>query len=138
MKKISFSSGTEPHDARLHRIVYYLVIFCMCGLVIEGAFFVPAIIVWYGWPNLTVQEICDEMHKVIYQDERRTCLFPYPLLESSEPRRYSAYTVDIIGTRSPTNAVPLYHRIGFRELIDIREKRLARSETISSKSDENN
>jgi hypothetical protein len=125
MSKSGTDLGTQQGDEKLHKIVKGFVFFCLFGLVIEGGLFIPVMVTWYGWPTLSMQEICDEMHKVIYDDPTRVCKFPVGLLEHSEPRRYAPYTKDLVGNVSPVNPMPRYKRIGFRELVELRDKRLA-------------
>ena len=125
MKLFENDAGTAPEDARLHKIVKGFAFFCLFGLVIEGSFFVPFAVAWYGWPTLSMQEICDELHKVVYSDPTRECRYPYGLLEPSEPRRYEAHLNDLSGPSSPVSPMPLYKRLGFRELVTIHEKRIA-------------
>lgn len=125
MKLFENDSGTHPEDARLHKIVKGFALFCLFGLVIEGTFYVPFIVAWYGWPTLSMQEICDELHKVMWDDQSRTCEYPYELLGPSEPRRYEPYLKDLSGPSSPISPMPLYKRLGFRELVTIHENRLA-------------
>lgn len=125
MKLFDNDSGTAPEDVRLHKIVRGFALFCLFGLVIEGTFYVPFIVAWYGWPTLSIQEICDEMNKIIYDDPQRYCKYPYELLAPSEPRRYDNYTKDLSGPSSPVSPMPLYRRLEFRELVTIHEKRVA-------------
>ena len=130
MSQSGTNVGTNPEDETLHKVVKGFVFFCLFGLVIEGGLFIPFMVAWYGWPDLSVQEICDEMHKVIYDDPTRVCKYPYDFLDHSEPRRYAPYTKDLVGTVSPVTPLPVYRRIGFRELIEIRDKRLAEEEKL--------
>lgn len=129
MKLFANDSGTDPEDVRLHKIVKGFAFFCLFGLVIEGTFYVPFIVAWYGWPTLSMQEICDELHKIMWDDPRRSCQYPYELLGPSEPRRYEPYTKDLSGPSSPVSPMPLYKRLEFRELVRIHEARIAAQAT---------
>ena len=128
VKLFENSAGTDPKDAKLHKIVKGFAYFCLFGLVIEGTFFVPFAVAWYGWPTLSMQEICDELNKIVYNDQTRVCHYPYELLAPSEPRRYDDYLKDLSGPSSPVSPMPLYTRLGFRELVEIHKRRLAAEE----------
>src|ERR1700739_2226951 len=71
--------GTTAYYKRLHTWLRRAIYVCLFALVIEGTLFVPFLVVWYGWPTLSMHEICDELQKVAYSDDARTCQFPYPL-----------------------------------------------------------
>lgn len=50
-------------------------------LVVEGAFTLPFMAVYYGYPTLSLTEICSELLKVRYSDDTLECKFPpYPPL----------------------------------------------------------
>jgi hypothetical protein len=51
------------------------VLVCLVALVIEGAFTLPLMAVYYGYPMLSLTEICSELLKVRYSDAR--CKHPY-------------------------------------------------------------
>lgn len=129
MKLFEIDNGTDPEDARLHKIIKCFALFCLFGLVIEGTFFVPFVVAWYGWPTLSMQEMCDELHKIVWNDPNRSCEYPYELLGPSEPRRYDPYVKDLSGPSSPVSPMPLYRRLEFRELVTIHQNRLAEQNT---------
>ena len=116
---------TEPENPhrRLHSIVYFLTVTCLIAQVIEGALIVPLVLVYFGFPQLGVNDICDEMYKIIYKDEQRTCGYPYPLFEYEPEPWHETNREDVFGHVTPP--APAYNLPGFREVIAIREQRLA-------------
>ncbi len=77
--------GTTPAFARMHKWIKRGVFVCLFALVVEGAFTVPALAIWYGWPQLSFQEICSELMKVRYSDDTMECEYPpYPLFGPPE------------------------------------------------------
>jgi len=113
--------GTTPPYARLHKWLQRGLFVCLTALVIEGTFTVPFLLLWYGWPTLSVVEVCSELQKVRYSDDSRECLFPYPLFGPAEGAGQKT-AQDEWGVQ-PT---PRYRKIGFRDLIKFRNERLAR------------
>ncbi len=118
--------GTAPGWARMHKWLKRGLFVCLFGLVIEGSMTVPLIAVWYGWPTLSLGEICSELLKVRYADDRLECEFPYPM--SGPPM---GGPPEAVGQQSAQDTwgiqpVPGYASIGFRELIRIHDERLAR------------
>lgn len=113
--------GTSPAFANMHLWLKRALYVCLFVLVIEGAFILPFTMVYYGWPTLGIQDICSELQKVRYADESRECIFPYPLFAPSEGAGQ---------TTAPTHwgiqPKPYYKKVGYRELITIRDERLAR------------
>ena len=81
----------------------------------------PLLAIWYGWPTLSFVEICSELQKVRFSDDSRECIYPYPLFGPAEGAGQKT-AQDVWGIQ-PT---PKYRRIGFRDLIKIRDERLAR------------
>jgi len=118
--------GTTPQFARMHRLLRIAITVCLFGLVIEGAFTVPALAIWYGYPTLSLTEICDEFMKVRWNDETATCEYPYPIGgppyggKGEGTERTTASTTWGV---QPKSNLP---RIGFRELVRNRERRAGR------------
>lgn len=117
--------GTTPTWARMHKWLKRGLYVCLFGLVIEGSLTVPVMAVWYGWPTLSLTEICSELMKVRFSDESLQCQQPYPLggppfgsTRSGRP----AHRPRRLGHQPK----PRYVRIGFRELVKIHDDRLAR------------
>jgi hypothetical protein len=65
--------------------------------------------------------MCSELAKVRYSDDSRECIFPYPLFGPAEGAGQKT-SQDAWGVQPK----PQYKRIGFRELVKIRDERLAR------------
>lgn len=118
--------GTTPTYARMHKWLKRGIFVCLFALVIEGAFTVPALALWYGWPTLSLTEICSEMMKVRYSDDTLECRQPYPLGGppfGGEPEAGHQKTArDEWGVQPK----PAYPRIGFRELVHRHDERIAR------------
>jgi hypothetical protein len=53
--------GTTPYYARMHKWIKRAVMVCLVALVIEGAFTLPFMAVYYGWPTLSLTQICSEL-----------------------------------------------------------------------------
>ncbi|KUH80306.1 MULTISPECIES: hypothetical protein [unclassified Mycobacterium] len=117
--------GTTPYYARMHRYIKRAVLVCLVALVIEGAFTLPFMAVYYGYPTLSLTEICSELLKVRYSDDTLECKVPYPPLGPPEGAEGKDTAQDEWGIQP----VPKYNRIGFRELVRIHEEREAREAT---------
>jgi hypothetical protein len=119
--------GTTVPYARMHRWLRRGIFVCLFALVIEGAFTVPALALWYGWPTLSFTEICSELMKVRYSDDALECEHPYPLSGppfGGPPEAAGQRTAQDEWSIQPK---PGWDRIGFRELVRIHEDRLARA-----------
>ena len=113
--------GTTAYFKRLHTWLRRAIYVCLFALVVEGTLFVPFLVVWYGWPTLSMHQICNELQKVMYSDDTRTCKFPYPLLGPAEAADEKT-SRDTWGVQPK----PHYPRLGFRELVTIHDQRVAR------------
>ena len=114
--------GTTPYYARMHRWIKRAVMVCLVALVIEGAFTLPFMAVYYGYPTLSLTEICSELLKIRYSNDTLECKYPYPPLGPPEGVEGKPTAQDVWGIQP----VPKYHRLGFRELVRIHNERLAR------------
>ena len=114
--------GTTPYYARMHKWIKRAVMVCLVALVIEGAFTLPFMAIYYGWPTLSLTQICGELLKVRYSNDTMECQFPYPMFGPPEGAAGKATAQDQWGIQP----VPHYHRLGFRELVRIHDERLAR------------
>ncbi|MGV0646148.1 hypothetical protein ABQE44_22395 [Mycolicibacterium sp. XJ2546] len=114
--------GTTPYYARMHKYIKRAVLVCLIALVIEGAFTLPFMAVWYGYPTLSLTEICSGLLKVRYSDDTLECKVPYPPLGPPEGAEGKDTARDEWGIQP----VPKYDRIGFRELVRIHEESEAR------------
>ena len=122
LKSEDLPPGTTPYYARMHRYIKRAVLVCLVALVIEGAFTLPFMAVYYGYPTLSLTEICSELLKVRYSDDTLECQVPYPAFGPPEGAEGKDTAQDEWGIQP----VPKYHRIGFRELVRIHEEREAR------------
>ncbi|MEB4212167.1 hypothetical protein [Mycobacterium sp. 94-17] len=122
----SLPPGTTPYYKRMHTWLRRAIYVCMFALVIEGTLFVPFLVVWYGWPTLSMHQICDELQKVAYSDDTRTCQFPYPLSGAPFGGPSEAGGQATAQDRWGVQPQPHYRRLGFRELVRIHDDRMAR------------
>lgn len=107
----------------MHRWLKRGLFVCLFGLVIEGALTVPALALWYGWPTLSLTEICGELMKIRYSDDTLECSQPYPLSGppfGGAPEAAGQQTARDTWGIQP---VPQYPSVGFRELVRIHEAR---------------
>src|SRR3989338_6747719 len=116
----SLPLGTTPAFAGMHKWLQRGLIVCLAALVLEGAFTFPLLAIWYGWPELSLQEICTEFEKVRFADESRECIYPYPLFAPAEGAGQKT-AQDAWGVQPK----PLYKAIGYRKLIKRRDERRA-------------
>jgi hypothetical protein len=107
----------------LHKWLHRGLFVCLSALAIEGGFTFPALAIYYGFPDLSLVEMCSELQKVRYSDDSRECIYPYPLFGPAENAGQTT-AQDAWGVQPK----PLYKRIGFRELVKIRDERVARPE----------
>ena len=120
--------GTTPYYARMHRYIKRAVLVCLVALVIEGAFTLPFMAIYYGFPTLSLTQICSELLKVRYSDDTLECQYPYPPLGAPEGAEGKDTARDIWGIQP----IPQYDRLGFRELVDRYEARQAREAEATS------
>ena len=114
--------GTTPYYARMHKWIKRAVLVCLIALVIEGAFTLPFMAVYYGYPTLSLTQICSELLKVRFSDDALECKYPYPPLGPPEGAEGKDPARDAWGVQP----IPGYDRLGFRELVDRYEERMAR------------
>jgi len=113
--------GTTEVHAGMHKWLKRGLFVCLTALVLEGTFTFPFLMAWYGFPTLSLQELCSELQKVRYSDESRECIYPYPLFAPSEGAGQKT-AQDDWGVQPK----PKYPRLGFRDLVKIRDERVAR------------
>lgn len=124
MSKISTESlplGTTAPYAGMHKWLQRGLFVCLTALVLEGALTFPLIAIWYGWPTLSLQEICSEFEKHRFSDDTRECIYPYPLFAKAEGAGQKT-AQDAWGVQPK----PLYKKIEFRQMIQWRDERAAR------------
>src|ERR1700745_2923499 len=114
--------GTTPYYANMHKWIKRAVLVCLVALVIEGAFTLPFMAVYYGYPTLSLTQNCSELLKVRYSDDTLECKVPYPMLGPPEGAEGKATP----GAQGAIQPVPKYHRRKFRELVRIHDARVAR------------
>jgi hypothetical protein len=117
-------AAENPHR-RLHRVVFLAAALCLVIQVIEGALFIPFVLVYLGFPQVRLQEMCRELYNITYQDDDRDCRYPYPLFFrdfTPEPDRQESKEA-VFGPVTPPR--PRYDVPGWREMISIVEKRRA-------------
>ncbi|MCT7661217.1 hypothetical protein [Mycobacterium deserti] len=98
---------------------------CLFGLVIEGSLTVPVMAIWYGWPTLSLTEICSELMKVRFTDDNLECQQPYPIGGPPFGGAPEAAGQSTARDEWGVQPKPLYESIGFRELVKIHEERTA-------------
>lgn len=125
--KQSLPPGTRETYSRLHRWLQRGLFVCLTALVLEGTFTFPFLLVWYGWPTLSLQEMCSELQKHRFSDDSRECIYPYPLFGPAEGAGQTT-AQDEWGVQPR----PKYERIGFRDLVRFRDERLAREAATQS------
>ena len=113
--------GTTESNACLHKWLQRGLFVCLTALALEGTFTFPGLMIWYGFSDLSLVEMCSELAKVRYSDDARECVFPYPLFAPGEAAGQK--TAQDNWSVQPK---PQYKRIGFRELVKIRDERVAR------------
>ena len=118
--------GTTLPFARMHRWLKRGIFVCLFALVIEGAFTMPALAIWYGWPTLSFTEICSELMKVRYSDDTLECKHPYPLGGAPFGGPSEAAGQKTAQDGWGIQPKPKWDKIGFRELVRIHEEREAR------------
>lgn len=121
----SLPIGTTSTWARMHKWLKRALYVCLFGLVIEGSLTVPVMAVWYGWPTLSLTEICSELMKVRFSDDALECQQPYPLGGppfGGAPEAAGQRTAKDDWGIQPK---PRYERIGFRQLVRIHQERIA-------------
>ena len=117
--------ATESPHRRLHRVVFAAAALCLVIQVVEGALFLPFVLVYLGFPQVSLSEICGELYNITYQDDDRACRYPYPLFfQDFTPEPDLAESKEhVFGPVTPPR--PRYDVPGWREMISIVEARRA-------------
>jgi hypothetical protein len=118
--------GTTKHWARMHKWLKRGILVCLTGLVIEGAFTLPFLAVYYGYPTLGFRDICSELMKVRYNDDTLECKYPYDFPGPPFGGTPEGAGITTAKDEWGVQPKPEYPRIGFRELIKIHDERVAR------------
>ncbi len=109
--------GTTPYYARMHKWIQRGLLVCLTALVLEGAFTMPLLAIWYGWPTLSFTEICSELMKVRYSDDTLECKHPYPLGGAPFGGPSEAAGQKTAQDGWGIQPKPKWDKIGFRELV---------------------
>lgn len=118
--------GTTKEYARLHKWMRRGIMVCLVGLVLEGAFTLPFLAIWYGYPTLGFRDICSELMKVRYSNESLECQYPYPFPGPPISGAPEGAGIKTAKDQWGIQPVPQYPRLGFRELVKIHDQRIAR------------
>ncbi|WP_372747344.1 hypothetical protein [Litorivivens sp.] len=114
--------GTTEPFARMHRWLQRGLFVCLVALVIEASLSLPGLLIWFGWPTLSVTEVCHELMKVRWHNDDAECLVPHPLWGDNEGTIYRDTAYDEWGIQPR----PKYRGIHYRDLVTFRDERLAR------------
>lgn len=114
--------GTTEHFANMHKWLQRGLFVCLVALVLEASLSLPGLLLWFGWPTLSITEVCDELMKVRWSDDNAVCLVPHPLYGENEGEGRTATSKDEWGIQPR----PQYKRIGYRDLVEFRDERLER------------
>ena len=80
----SLPAGTTEHFANMHKWLQRGLFVCLVALVLEASLSLPGLLIWFGWPTLSITEVCDELMKVRWSDDKAVCLVPHPLYGANE------------------------------------------------------
>lgn len=119
-------AGTTSHFANMHKWLQRGLFVCLVVLVIEASLSLPGLLLWFGWPTLSVTEVCDELMKVRWSDDKAQCLVPHPLYGANEGEGRTTGPAATAQDQWGIQPRPKYKRIGFRDLVKFRDERLAR------------
>lgn len=109
-------SDDQPQHRLLHRVILGIAFSSLIGLVIENTFPQPFILVYYGFPQRSILEVCDYLYRISYNDPRVKCTFPYPLFGPPEPSTFPPSDQNFGPVTPP---VPPYQVPGFRENVQL-------------------
>ncbi len=121
-------AGTSPEHSRLHnriRRVCYVLLF---ALVVEGALTFPLLALWYGFPELSPHEVCDELQKVMYTDDTRECQQPVPLGDAPFGGPAEAEGQTTARDEWGVQPRPQYPTVHYRDLVENKERREANAD----------
>ena len=114
--KQEMTTPENPHRG-LHKVIFFFTSICLTAQVIEGTLIIPLVLVYFGYPQVGIKEMCDEMYNIVYEADDRECIYPYPLF-SLEPEPWLQESKEhIYGHVTPPR--PNYKLPKWREMIDI-------------------
>ena len=119
-------AGTTAYFANMHRWLQRGLFVCLVVLVFEASFSLPGLLIWFGWPTLTITEVCDELMKVRWSDDTAECLVPHPLYGANEGEGRTVGPNATAQDQWGIQPRPEYKRIGWQGLLKNRDERLAR------------
>jgi hypothetical protein len=122
----SLPAGTTEYFSNMHKWLQRGLFVCLVVLVFEASFTLPGLLIWFGWPTLKVTEVCDELMKVRWSDDKAECLIPHPLYGANEGEGRTAGPNATAQDEWGIQPRPQYKRIGYRDLVRFRDERLAR------------
>jgi len=122
----SLPTGTTAHFANMHSWLQRGLFVCLVVLVFEASLSLPGLLIWFGWPTLTITEVCDELMKVRWSDDNAACLVPHPLYGANEGEGRTTGPKATAQDEWDIQPRPLYKRINFRDLVKFRDERLGR------------
>ena len=121
--------GTSPPFERMHTIIRRVCYVLLFGLVFEGALTFPLLAIWYGVPDLSPAQVCDELQKVMYSDDNRECRtaeLNSPPLGGKAEAECQTTSEDVWGVQPK----PLYPAVGYRKLIENEQRREAAEKKV--------
>jgi hypothetical protein len=124
--------GTAPQWARMHTIIRRVCYVLLFGLVIEGALTFPLLAIWYGVPTLSPKEVCSQLQKVMYSDDKRECrtaALDSPPLGGTAEAQHETTSKDAWGVQPN----PQYPSVGFRDLVKNKEQQDAAKKAAATK-----
>jgi len=89
--------GTTPYYANMHKWIKRAVLVCLVALVIEGAFTLPFMAIYYGYPTLSLTQICSELLKVRYSDDNARVQVPVPGVRTTGGCRGQGHRAGSVG-----------------------------------------
>ena len=98
--------GTTPYYATMHKWIKRAVFVCLVALVIEGAFTLPFMAVYYGYPTLSLTEICSELLKIRYSDDTLGVQVPVPAVGTARGRRRQGHRPGRVGHPADAEVSP--------------------------------
>ena len=98
--------GTTPYYARMHKWIKRAVLVCLIALVIEGAFTLPFMAIYYGYPTLSLTEICSELLKGPVFQRHIGMSIPVPGVGATRGRRGQGYGPGPVGNPARAQISP--------------------------------
>ena len=132
----SLPAGTTAHFAKMHKWLQRGLFVCLFALVVEASFTLPGLLIWFGFPTLSITEVCDELMKVRWSDDNAICLVPHPLYGANEGEGRTTGPNATAQDQWGIQPRPQYKRIGYRDLVRFRDERLAREDAATGAGNE--